>query len=135
MQDRLIRTLKDKGYSLTKTRLALFSALQSGKPRTMRELTLDLSSVMDRASIYRTISLFEELGIVVRVQQGWKYKIELSDVFSPHHHHISCLKCGKNINFDEPKGLEEALDNIARQNNITHVSHSLEIIGICIDCK
>lgn len=135
MQEKLTDVLKQNGYSLTKPRQTLFSALQSGKPRTMRELTLDLSSVMDRASIYRTISLFEELGIVVRVQQGWKYKIELSDKFSPHHHHISCTKCGKTLSFNEPNGIEDILNDIASQSNFIHKNHSLEIYGICQECS
>lgn len=135
LQDKLTQTLKSHGYSLTKPRLALFSALQSGKPRSMRELTLDLASVMDRASIYRTVALFEKLGIVVRVQQGWKYKIELSDLFSPHHHHITCLKCGRITSFDEPAGLDEMLTNVALQHGYTNTGHTLEITGLCAQCR
>ena len=101
----------------------------------MRELTLDLASVMDRASIYRTIDLFEQLGIVSRVQQGWKYKIELSDSFSPHHHHITCIKCSKIISFDEPDGINDMLDLIAKDNGFVQKRHSLEIEGICTDCR
>lgn len=101
----------------------------------MRELSMDLSSVMDRASIYRTVALFEELGIVVRVQQGWKYKIELSDIFSPHHHHISCTNCGRILSFNEPEGLEDLLNEIAVTGGFTHQFHSLEISGLCPECQ
>lgn len=135
MQDKLITTLKNNGYSLTKTRQALFSALLSGKPRTMRELTLDLASVMDRASIYRTVALFEELGIVVRVQQGWKYKVELSDKFSPHHHHLNCTQCGKILSFNEPAGFEKIINNLA-EAHLFHLSgHTLELQGLCHNCQ
>lgn len=135
MQDTLTDVLKRNGYSLTKPRQALFSALQSGVPRTMRELTFDLESVMDRASIYRTVDLFESLGIVVRVQQGWKYKIELSDIFSPHHHHITCTVCSRVVSFDEPDGLDQILDQIAIGSGFTNDNHSLEISGVCAQCR
>lgn len=135
MDNKLSEILKQNGYSLTKPRLALFSALQSGRPRTMRDLILDLASVMDRASIYRTVAIFEELGIVVRLQQGWKYKIELSDKFSPHHHHIVCTKCNKVVNFDEPDELATSLNVLAQQAGFTHDNHSLEIYGLCQDCQ
>ncbi len=135
MGNKLEETLKKHGYSLTKPRQALFSALQSGKPRSMSELVMDLSSVMNRASIYRTVSLFEELGIVVRVQQGWKYKLELSDIFSPHHHHITCLNCGRIVSFNEPEGMDELLDQIAVGSGFTNKYHSLEISGICPLCR
>lgn len=131
----LAATLKKNNYSLTKPRQAVFAALQSGTPRTMRELSLDLASVIDRASIYRTVALFEELGIVVRVNQGWKYKIELSDIFSPHHHHVTCVKCGRSVSFDEPAGLEELLTDIALKHGFTAENHSLEITGVCPQCR
>lgn len=33
---------------------------------------------LDRASLYRIITVFERIGIVRRINIGWKYKIELS---------------------------------------------------------
>lgn len=133
MHEKLADTLKKHGYSLTKPRQAVFAALQSGTPRSMHELTMDLSSVIDRASIYRTVALFEELGIVLRVNQGWKYKIELSDIFSPHHHHITCTVCGKTVSFKEPAGLDELLTQIAIEHTYKHTHHSLEISGLCAE--
>ncbi len=135
MNEKLAETLKKHGYSLTRPRQTVFAALQSGTPRSMRELTLDLSSVIDRASIYRTVALFEELGIVVRVQQGWKYKIELSDIFSPHHHHLTCTRCGRTMSFDEPEGIDQLLTAIAIEHGYTHDNHSLEISGVCAQCQ
>lgn len=135
MYEKLSETLKQHGYSLTQPRRALFSALQSGTPRTMRQLTLDLASVMDRASIYRNVDLFEELGIVTRLQTGWKYKIELSDLFSPHHHHITCTNCGKVVSFDEPDGFDTLLTQIALTHGYTAENHSLEITGRCRQCR
>lgn len=135
MYDLLAKKLKSHGYSLTKPRQAVFAALQSGTPRSMRELYMDLSSVIDRASIYRTVALFEELGIVAKVTHGWKYKIELSGDFAPHHHHISCTKCGKIVSFDEPPELDEALTNIILASGFKPTGHSLEIYGVCPACQ
>lgn len=135
MDEKFARALKASGYSITKPREIVFSALRAGKPRSMRELTLDLSSVIDRASIYRTVELFEKLGIVVRVQIGWKYKIELSDEFLPHHHHLTCVRCGRSVSFDEPRVLEELLAHITVQNGFTNENHSLEISGLCPECQ
>ncbi len=135
MQEKLAETLKEHGYSLTKPRQAVFGALQAGIPRSMRELTLDLASVIDRASIYRTVALFESLGIVVRVQQGWKYKIELSDIFSPHHHHITCVVCHKSVNFHESETFETLINTIATESGFVPRSHSLEIFGLCPECS
>lgn len=135
MQEKLVEELKKAGYSVTKPRQIVFTALQAGKPRSMHELTLDLSSVIDRASIYRTIELFERLGIVVRVQTGWKHKVELSDAFLPHHHHLTCTNCGKVVSFDEPDGFDNLLARIASRHGFTAENHTLEISGLCEECQ
>lgn len=129
------KTLKNSGYSLTKPRQTVFAALQSGTPRTVSDVIDELSAVIDRSSVYRTISLFEGLGIIVRVSQGFKYKIELSDVFSPHHHHLTCIKCSKVVSFDEPPELDQLLSRIAIENGFSGTEHSLEITGTCPACR
>ena len=63
-------TLKTHSQSLTKSRLAVFGALQDREPQTMREITEACKGLVDRASVYRTIALFEHLGIVQRLQIG-----------------------------------------------------------------
>lgn len=89
---------------------------------------------IDRASVYRTVALFEELGIVQRLQIGWKYKLELSDAFSRHHHHMTCLRCGLVISFDETPELEQQLRWVAASNRFKMKSHQLEIQGLCARC-
>ncbi len=83
------------GHSLTRARLAVFRALQDKEPLAMAEVARACAGKADRASVYRAVALFEELGIVKRLQIGWKYKLELSDAFHHHHHHLTCLKCGR----------------------------------------
>lgn len=126
--------LKQQGQSLTKPRLAVFLALRGREPQTMQQLVAACPAV-DRASIYRTISLFEKLGIVQRLQIGWKYKLELTDTFSHHHHHMTCLKCGKVIPFDESPALEADLRRIVQAKTFQMQGHQLEIQGLCQACK
>lgn len=126
--------LKTHGQSLTKPRLAVFRALCGHDPQTMPQLLANCSAI-DRASAYRTIALFERLGIVQRLQIGWKYKLELTDTFSHHHHHLTCMKCGKVISFDESTELETELVRIAGNNSFVIKTHQLEIQGLCPDCQ
>lgn len=135
MLEQLSIELKNAGYSLTKPRLTVFSALQGTKPKTMRELVQSLDGVIDRASIYRTVKIFESLGIVTRIQHGWKYQLELSDAFTPHHHHLTCQRCQRVISFDEPDGFDDMLFDIANQHGYATTSHRLEIYGICGTCR
>ncbi len=135
MLEQLQIELKNAGYSLTRPRLTVFSALQGTKPKTMHELIQSLDGVIDRASVYRTVGLYEELGIVNRIQHGWKYRVELSDAFTPHHHHLTCQNCQRVVSFDEPEGFERLVNAIASSNNFVPKTHNLEIYGLCPDCR
>jgi Fur family ferric uptake transcriptional regulator len=126
--------LKQHGQSLTKPRRIVFAALQGAEPQTMQQLVIACPSI-DRASVYRAVALFERLGIVQRLQIGWKYKLELSDTFSHHHHHLTCLKCGRMIPFGEDKELENKLSAIASSQNFKMQGHQLEIQGLCNNCQ
>ena len=128
-------TLKERGYSLTRARLAVFEALRDEEPQTMRELTAKVGSAADRASLYRAISLFEKLGVVQRLQIGWKYKLELSAAFSYHHHHLSCVGCGLTIAIEEDSGLEKRINGVAAAKGFQPTDHLLEIRGRCPNCQ
>ncbi len=127
--------LQTEGYSLTKPRRAVFDALRGREAQSMRELINRLAGTIDRASVYRTVTLFEQLGIVQRLQIGWKYKIELSHTFSDHHHHLICLQCGKVFTFEESLELEEEIERTARRHHFTVSEHQLEIRGLCETCE
>jgi len=131
----LVSTLKQEGFSLTKPRQLVFEALQNYEPQTMRELVARCGANLDRASLYRTIALFEQLGIVQRLQIGWKYKLELSDAFSHHHHHFSCVRCGRLIALEEDPSLEARLHELAKAANFVPQDHQLEIRGLCDNCS
>lgn len=132
----LSHALKKAGHSTTKARKEVFEVLSSHhQPLTMREIGDILSKKIDRASVYRVIEVFEKIGVVHRVYTGWKYKIELSEVFHPHHHHIYCTTCHSTISFKEPVELEHILRDLERKHSFTISSHQFEIQGICPNCK
>ena len=130
----LHKILKDHGYSVTHPRKVVCELLLGREPQSMRELTERARGSIDRASLYRTIGLFEKLGIVQRIYIGWKYKIELSDIFTHHHHHISCLGCGKITAITEEDEIEQLIANLAARHNFTAQTHQLEIRGYCASC-
>lgn len=90
---------------------------------------------VDRATVYRTMELFENAGIVHRLNIGWKYKYELSDVFQGHHHHFHCTNCGTTFSLDPNAMLETMIDTIAAKSDFSPRGHQLEIYGLCPDCK
>jgi len=101
----------------------------------MHSVVAACNDKVDRASVYRTIQLFEQLGVVQRLQIGWKYKLELSDKFSAHHHHLSCVQCGRTIAIDEDTALEKRMRLLASAYGFLPQGHQLEIRGLCEACQ
>jgi Fur family transcriptional regulator, ferric uptake regulator len=131
----LQKVLKSKGYSMTEPRRVVCNLLWGEEPLSMHELSELSKSLIDRASLYRTVGLFERLGLVQRIYIGWKYKVELSDIFTHHHHHISCLNCGKIVAITEEDEIESLIENLAKRHGFIAASHQLEVRGYCSDCS
>ncbi len=129
------KALKNSGNSLTKTRALVFNALLNKEPQSVGELFANLEGRLDRASLYRNLELFESLGIVQRLQIGWKYKIELSDTYNHHHHHITCTSCNTTVPTKEDSSVEDSIKSLAGKYGFTDTTHQLEIRGICNKCK
>jgi Fur family ferric uptake transcriptional regulator len=131
----LQKILKDNNYSTTTARRVVCELLWDHEPQSMHDLTLASKGKIDRASLYRTVGLFEQLGIVQRIYIGWKYKVELSDVFTHHHHHISCLTCGKIVAITEEDEIETLITALAAKHGFTTQNHQLEVRGYCPTCQ
>ncbi len=132
MIDKFQQDLRAAGYSITPQRLAVFGYLRSHDQVTMRDL-IAASQDMDQASVYRTIQLFKRLGVVRDVVALGVRMIELTDAYDSHHHHISCLKCGRSVIIQDAF-IEQRLHALALSAGISPVSHQVEITGICTDC-
>jgi Fe2+ or Zn2+ uptake regulation protein len=127
--------LRKHGYSVTKSRQTVFNALANQEAMSMHDILGRLKGSVDRASLYRTVALFEKLGIAHRLQQGWKYKIELTDQFHYHHHHFTCTNCGLIIALREDPTIEASILILAREYGTEPSSHQLEIQGLCPACQ
>jgi len=135
MYDTLRSLLKENGSSLTKPRKIIFDLLLNQDPQSMQVLAKRAEGKVDRATVYRTVMLFEELGIARRLNIGWKYKIELSDVFTGHHHHMYCTSCSRTYDLPENPMLETMIDTVAAKSGFAPRGHQLEVYGLCQNCS
>ncbi|MEO7617599.1 MAG: transcriptional repressor [Candidatus Saccharibacteria bacterium] len=133
MHNLFLDDLTLSGHSRSAGRVAVFDFLLANGSVHPGALAQAMVGVLDRASLYRTLKLFRELGIIDELGYGLDRMIELSDRYAPHHHHLRCNLCGKVTNLDEPS-LEEALRNLAATNQFVLESHVIELSGRCADC-
>lgn len=134
MYDTLKALLKKNGYSLTSTRKTVFDLLYNQEPQSIQELIERATNKADRATVYRAIELFERLGVAHRVNTGWKYKVELSDLFLGHHHHFHCNNCNKTYTLAPNAMLETMIDSTVAKSGFAPRTHQLEVYGICAKC-
>lgn len=129
------RQMRANGERVSSPRLAVFRTLSRKNDLAIPDLVAFMQqNGIDRATTYRTISLFRTLGMVRDVVAGGKRMIELTDSFRGHHHHFWCRNCGKLIDFDDA-GLEKELKSLADRLGFQLLSHQLDISGLCANCK
>ena len=129
------KILEDNNSKVTKPRLVVFNLLLNQPPQSIAELVSSSAGRVNRVSVYRIIDHFEKVGIARRVTIGWKYKIELSDIFLYHHHHITCLSCGRIEAIKSGPAAEETINSLALHTGFTVSTHQLELQGYCHDCQ
>lgn len=86
---------------------------------------------MSLDTVYRTLGLFQGLGILTELNFGDRKSLFEIDR-SNHHHHLICTKCGLSQEIDFCP--LEHLDG-KRIANFKIQKHSFEIFGICANCK
>jgi Fur family ferric uptake transcriptional regulator len=128
-------TLKKHQLRRTTERVRLFQELKDLKvPCSISDLVERTKDSLDMTTVYRNLDTFEANGIITRVYTGWKYKVELSDMFRDHHHHMSCTNCGNIISFEESDEFVNELKKLEMIHGFKAESHSLELKGLCKNC-
>jgi len=131
--------LKDNALKFTKQRELILKFLYENSGHyTPEEIYILLKKAypdinVGIATVYRTLALLEESGIVSSISfgvQGKKYEIGLKK----HHDHLICTSCGKIIEFYD-ETIESQQEKIAKIFNFKMTGHTMKIIGICEACQ
>lgn len=124
--------IKKTGISVTKKRIALLETLANlKKPVTIDELSQNISESMDTSTIYRSLRVLVESGLVYQTDfhEGVSY-YEFQG--NNHHHHITCTKCKNRESVDLCFKKDMAI--VAEKKSFTITNHIFELFGICKKC-
>jgi Fur family ferric uptake transcriptional regulator len=134
----LTERLRRRSRKVTGQRLAVLDVLRRhAQPLTIKEVFARLDGRnCDLATIYRSIHLLEEMGMVRRFNFGdGGDRFELvPENDQRHHHHLVCIECSAVVRIHEcfPAELEE---RVARANRFKAVTHRLDFFGVCPRCQ
>lgn len=130
--------LRSTGLKLTKERNAVFREIFSFhghfEPEDLYLRIRKSGLKASRASVYRTLNLLVESGLIEKVTQGERGTVYEHTFGHNHHDHLICDTCGEMIEFYSEK-IENLQDEICRQNNFMGNNHTLVIRGSCGQCR
>jgi Fur family ferric uptake transcriptional regulator len=128
---------KEKKLSLSHPRLLIYQELsRASDPLSPLEIYQNLLKRKRRiglTSIYRSLDLFESLGIAFKMSNGSAVKYKLCEL-EDHHHHIVCKTCGHVVELDfcDISGWSK---KVTESTGYEVTDHQLNFYGYCKACK
>jgi len=121
-----------KGVKLTDQRKIIAKIMSESQDHPdVNELYIRVSKIDSKisiATVYRTVKLFEEAGIITKHDfKGGKARYE--EISEGHHDHLIDLKTGEIIEFVDDE-IEKLQKKVAEKYGYDLVDHKLELYGI-----
>jgi Fe2+/Zn2+ uptake regulation proteins len=132
MPDTIIERCEAKGLRMTGQRRIIATVLQESDDHPDVEELYARASAQDPnislATVYRTVKLFEEAGILEKLEFG-DGRARYEDAERDHHDHLIDLTTGEVIEFVDPE-IEALQEKIAEKLGYTLKGHRLELFGV-----
>jgi len=132
MTSRVERLCLDKGMKMTEQRRIIARVLSDSDDHPdVEELYRRATKVDSRisiATVYRTVRLFEEAGILERHDFG-DGRARYEEMPDEHHDHLIDIQSGKVIEFHN-EAIEQLQMEIARKLGYRLIGHRLELLGV-----
>lgn len=136
MSDELAAKLREQGYRLTPQRQLVLRAVEKLGHATPDEVLAEVhaqSSAVNISTIYRTLEVLEELGLVRHAHLSDRAPTYHS-VSDHEHFHLVCRNCHKVVSVD-PEVVAPLADRLEREQGfVIDVGH-LAVFGRCTDCE
>ncbi|RDC73068.1 transcriptional repressor [Rhodovulum sp. 12E13] len=135
MSDTLLDRLEEKGLRLTEQRRVIAEVLAESRDHPdVEELHARAQARDERislATVYRTVKLFEEAGLLDKLEFG-DGRARYEDADRAHHDHLIDMNSGEVIEFVDPE-IEALQERIAERLGYRLMGHKLELYGVKLD--
>lgn len=135
MSETIIGRCEAKGLRMTGQRRIIAQVLEQSDDHPDVEELYARASAVDRgisiATVYRTVKLFEEAGILERLEFG-DGRARYEDAERDHHDHLIDMQSGEVIEFVDPE-IEALQERIAAKLGYKLKGHRLELYGVPLE--
>ena len=125
----------DKGLRITEQRRTIARILSEAEDHpdveTLHERASTIDPKISIATVYRTVRLFEEAGILERHEFG-DGRSRYEAVSDEHHDHLIDVETGKVVEFVDDE-IEKLQQKIAARLGYRLVDHRLELYGVPVE--
>ncbi len=132
MRDSIIARCEAKGLRMTDQRRIVARVIQAAEDHPDVEELYNRASRIDPkisiATVYRTVKLFEEAGILDRLEFG-DGRARYEDAERDHHDHLIDMNSGEVVEFVDPE-IEALQTRIAERLGYKLIGHRLELYGV-----
>ncbi len=133
--NRIEQLCVEKGLKMTGQRRVIAQVIAESDDHPDVELLHQRASALDDrisiATVYRTVRLFEESGILTRHDFG-DGRSRYEEVADDHHDHLIDIDSGEVIEFQNEE-IEKLQHAVAKQLGYRLVDHRLELYGVRLD--
>jgi Fur family peroxide stress response transcriptional regulator len=133
--EQLKATCKQAGVRLTPQRLEIFrevaASLDHPDAEAVFRRTRDRMSTVSLDTVYRTLSLLKDLGLVVALGPR-RESVRFDANLRPHHHYV-CLRCGMTRDIESAELSVSAIPDAVRELGSV-ITTQVEVQGICRPC-
>lgn len=137
MPSSLEKKCEEKGLKMTGQRRVIARVLSESEDHPDVELLYSRASAQDKhisiATVYRTVRLFEEAGIIAKHDFG-DGRARYEEAGTEHHDHLINVRTGEVIEFQNEK-IERLQEEIAKELGYKLVDHRLELFAVPLDDK
>ena len=129
--------LSQHGYRLSEPRKRIMKLLANTEtalgPQQIHQ-QLQGSNKIGLVSVYRTLDLLLELGLVTVVYDSQHNPGYMLSTIG-HHHHIVCQNCSKALEFSGSDDINELVLRVEKETAFKVRDHLLQLFGLCPECQ
>ena len=137
LETRIEKLCAEKNMRMTTQRRVIARVLSVAQDHPdveeVHRRAVEVDSSVSIATVYRTVRLFEEAGILERHDFG-DGRSRYEEATDDHHDHLINIKTGEVVEFTNTE-IEVLQERIAKEHGLKLVDHKLELYGIPLEAE